>query len=185
MKRSPLQLEASWVDGLTVGPSTAAARDDDTAAPGDREATSNEADGLELAFDFHVLFHAEDRDLFRIVLRVDSTEGDSRCPYSLTIIMSGQFRIASSYDDPVKRSHLISNTAPSMLYGAVREQVLLLTSRCARGPWTLPAVMFPIRDDIQSDAVNDSAAPQNPAAKPGKSGKEKRSKEKKGKTAKA
>ncbi|WP_299437677.1 hypothetical protein [uncultured Rhodospira sp.] len=173
MKRTPLQLEASWLDAITLCPSETASEvssetgGDGEAKDGPVEDGAPDAaspDDLELDFDMSISFHAEDPDLFRLSLRVDSKDEPSRCPYHLFVVMTGQFRIAEDYGDPIQRSRLISNTAPSMLFGAIREQVLTLTGRSAAGPWMLPAVMFPIREDILRSDVADGPTQKGSSA---------------------
>ena len=172
MKRSPLQLESCWLEFITLTPAgsdsgthsdTAEADDTHSGEPAGSAAGPDAPDDLtvvsEIETELAVLFHAEDPDVFRVRLRVKTPERPAQTPYTLDIGMTGQFRVEASYADPVLRSRLVSNAAPSIVYGAIRDQVLTLTTRASQGPWVIPTVMFPIHEDIVWNSANSQSAP--------------------------
>lgn len=62
-------------------------------------------------------------------------------PYKFKAVMAGFFEIDSSCSEP-EADLLITNTAPSMLYTAAREYLLLVTGRTRFYPVMLPTVLF-------------------------------------------
>ena len=171
MKRSPLQLESCWLEFITLTPAgsdsgshsdTSEVDDTHSGEPAGSAAGSDAPDDLsvvsEIETELAVLFHAEDPDVFRMCLRVKTPEPPAQARYTLDIKMTGQFRVEASYGDPVLRSRLVSNAAPSIVYGAIRDQVLALTTRASQGPWVIPTVMFPIHEDIVWNTANSEPA---------------------------
>lgn len=191
MKRSPLQLESCWLEFVALTPAGSekdddaegvdqalreqAASDADNEAPDD-QSPDHQSEVSDIETELAVLFHWEDPDIFRVRLRVKTPERCNRTPYALDIEMTGQFRVAPSYADPAARSRLVSNAAPSIVYGAIRDQVLTLTTRASSGPWVIPTVMFPIHENIVWTSAN-AEPPPGPSKE--KKGQEKKKKEKK------
>lgn len=119
-------------------------------------ATRQPAEGEDVSppFDFNGVHIAEGVDLsildenkddprqfalkFRIVLE---NEIGKVAPYNVDIEIAGVFSIIS--DMPVAdREDFVRVNGCAVLYGAIRDQVLTLTSRSARGPLMLPTVNF-------------------------------------------
>lgn len=75
---------------------------------------------------------------FRVALE---NEIGKAAPYDVDIQVAGVFSIIS--DMPVAdRDDFVQVNGCAVLYGAIRDQVLTLTSRSARGPLMLPTVNF-------------------------------------------
>lgn len=75
---------------------------------------------------------------FRIALE---NEKGKFAPYDVDIEVAGVFSIISNM--PVAdREDFVRVNGCAVLYGAIRDQVLTLTSRSARGPLMLPTVNF-------------------------------------------
>ena len=75
---------------------------------------------------------------FRITL--DNEKGKV-APYNLDIEVAGVFSIVSNMPVADREDFVLVNGC-AVLYGAIRDQVLTLTSRSARGPLMLPTVNF-------------------------------------------
>lgn len=77
---------------------------------------------------------------FRIALENENEKGKA-APYDVDIEVAGVFSIIS--DMPAAdRDDFVRVNGCAVLYGAIRDQVLTLTSRSARGPLMLPTVNF-------------------------------------------
>lgn len=64
-------------------------------------------------------------------------------PYDIDIEVAGIFSIQPNSNIPVsERENFVIANGCAVLYGAIRDQVLTLTSRSARGPLMLPTVNF-------------------------------------------
>lgn len=88
--------------------------------------------------------HAHDNELsWKVELTVTFGRDDARVlsPYAGEICLAGFFTVSSAWPAQ-QRQQLVGINGPSMLYGAAREMVLLLTSRCSHGPMTLPTLSF-------------------------------------------
>lgn len=111
----------------------------------------------------------EDPRLHQVRLTIEFGQEDGTpTPYRVRLALRGVFRVHDSVDDKRLRDGLVTNTAPSILYGAAREIVLATT---ARGPYPavlLPAEVFP--PEVLSDALEANAepVPEAPARKPRK-----------------
>ncbi len=95
----------------------------------------------------------EDPENFMISIAVSIPNEDKkgkRAPYSISLHADAWFEISKTIL-PEKRESLISVNGASMMIGAIREQVSLLTARSVYGPMTLPSlrVLPPIDDDIK------------------------------------
>ena len=76
---------------------------------------------------------------------VDNTEGKPS-PYKIDILATGIVEISEKIT-PDKRTNLVAINGASLVYGAIRELVTTLTSRCIPGPMILPTMDF--RDSIE------------------------------------
>jgi preprotein translocase subunit SecB len=63
-------------------------------------------------------------------------------PYKVDVKASGVFRWLDKQTDPTKRMNLVVVNGASLLYGAIREMVLNVTSRSVAGALTLPSFNF-------------------------------------------
>jgi len=70
-----------------------------------------------------------------------------RAPYSISLHADAWFEISDTIL-PENRENLIGVNGASMMIGAIREQVSLLTSRSVYGPMTLPSLrVLPIKEE--------------------------------------
>ncbi|MEI6302988.1 MAG: hypothetical protein WCR74_16215 [Betaproteobacteria bacterium] len=80
---------------------------------------------------------------------IDNKEGKPT-PYGIDIGVVGVFNVLPSLPKE-KRQDLVTVNGASILYGVIREIVLLLTSRFSSGALTLPGMNF--EDSISADAT--------------------------------
>lgn len=87
------------------------------------------------------LQNKEDPRLFQVLLSIDSKDKGAPGQYDFGLTVHGIFRIKN--DVPEDRwGGLIRVLAPSMLYGAAREFLSLVTARCTLGGIYLPTITF-------------------------------------------
>ncbi|WP_084416588.1 protein-export chaperone SecB [Massilia alkalitolerans] len=79
--------------------------------------------------------------LVSVRLRIENTEGKI-APYKLNVAVSGLFKWLPKDTEFEKRKDLIVVNGATILYGAIREMTLNVTSRSTSGPLLLPAVNF-------------------------------------------
>lgn len=87
-------------------------------------------------------------------LTVELADNKKSLPYDFKVVMVGFFNIDPKCDESF-RGNLFSINAPSMLFTAAREILLLLSSRSSIGPVMLPTVVFP-GVKIDDSPVEDS-----------------------------
>lgn len=102
----------------------------------------NPADANRLACS---ISYAQDRDepqRFRVVLglKLDAEKG-AKPPYQGEFEIAGIFRVHEGWPKE-KTESLISISGPTLLYGAIREMLINLTSRMEHGPINLRTVSF-------------------------------------------
>ena len=93
---------------------------------------------------------SENRRRHKVSLKLllEDEEG-TRAPYSGEFEGVGYFAVAESWpDDQIAR--LVSVNCPSLLYGTVREMVLILSGRHEHGPVQLPTLRFPPMEEPRS-----------------------------------
>jgi preprotein translocase subunit SecB len=80
---------------------------------------------------------------WKVSLQVISEPSDPSefCPYRIDIELLGIFEVAASVEES-KIQELVSVNAPSLLFAAARELVLLITGRGPLPPVTLPCGVF-------------------------------------------
>jgi preprotein translocase subunit SecB len=66
---------------------------------------------------------------------------EANLAYSGNFTIAGVFQVAEEVNMP-ERLDIMRVNAVSLLYGAIREMVLNMSSRCAAGPLLLPTVSF-------------------------------------------
>lgn len=84
---------------------------------------------------------SQSRD-WRFELTVESDDASSvEFPYSLEIVLVGEFTVAEGYPD--ERAELLARVnGPSLLYSAAREALVTITSRSGFPAIVLPSVLF-------------------------------------------
>lgn len=100
---------------------------------------------------------------FVVTLNVtlDNNEGKP-APYNVDVGVIGVFKVLPSLPKE-KREDLVTVNGASILYGAIREIVLSLTSRFAAGGLTLPGMNF--EDDVPSKQSSNTATRTSTAEK--------------------
>jgi preprotein translocase subunit SecB len=96
---------------------------------------------------------------WRFELTVESEDARSEdFPYSLRIVLVGEFAVAKSY--PAERADLLANVnGPSLLYSAAREALLTVTGRSGFPAILLPSVLFLPPDEGAPKAEAQQPAP--------------------------
>jgi len=110
--------------------------------------------------DFHLaefsseVQHLEMKDEGSEDLKLSVSRGESQSfPYAIQLEAVGIFNASSLPHE--RQIPLVLVNGASMLYGALREVLLMLTQRCMHGPVMLPSVHFVQleKDYLQSQAV--------------------------------
>ena len=128
MKASPLQLKQYWLSSLSV--STNPQFD-----------PSGEAQ-LKIESNAQRTPNAHDPKEWKVDLRVQSKVEDPKSfPYNFSLEITGVFGFAT--DVPAEsREKIIAANGPALLYGALREILVSVTSRGPFSPVILPTVTF-------------------------------------------
>ena len=134
MKASSLQLETSAITRIRL--------DSNKAYP--RELVSKKFDqfgdaGLESSVEVGADDSDPSRHFVKLAIRMLGSES-VQPPYILEIEIIGIFNCENT--DPACRDDLIQANGPAVLYGSIRELVMLLTSRGPYQPLVLPTVNF-------------------------------------------
>lgn len=102
-----------------------------------------------------------DDHLFAVRVRVFGTpQPDGKFPYKFSAKTEGVFEFDHD-GDLAERKRLVVINGASVLYGAMREQLLLTTSRCSHGAMLLPTVDFRALAAECPDEAPDSATPES------------------------
>jgi preprotein translocase subunit SecB len=104
-----------------------------------------------------------DARAWKFELTVESNDAKSEeFPYSLRIVMVGDFTVAESY--PAERADLLARVnGPSLLYSAAREALVLITSRSGFPAIVLPSVLFLPPEEGAAKVGEPRPAPPAPA----------------------
>ncbi|MCY0852601.1 protein-export chaperone SecB [Cupriavidus sp. D39] len=89
--------------------------------------------------------HAEGQEArdYMVSLSIQVNDGpDKVIPYKIDVACVGYFSIPHGLPDPVLRADIAVVNGASLLYGAIREQVSNITSRCWYGELQLPSLNF-------------------------------------------
>ena len=137
MRPSKLQLQELFYLAIKVvaRPNTS---EDTEGAPFDFNGV-NIAEGVELSV---LDENKEDPKLFAVKLRIviENKEGKV-APYDVDIEAAGIFSVIPSMP-LAERDEFVTINGCSVIYSAIRDQLLTLTSRSARGTLVLPTVTF-------------------------------------------
>lgn len=107
--------------------------------------------------------HSDEKDhedgitsrLVSVQIRLNNCSG-KKTPYKIDIKVSGIFRWLLKSTSPVERKNLVVVNGATILYGAIREMVLSITSRSVAGALTLPSFNF--ADAAPSTKVENAVA---------------------------
>lgn len=88
--------------------------------------------------------NSADIHLWRVTMTLEfgSLEAAADCPYQGKAEIIGTFAVAGAWEKAGRAEELVAVNGASILYGAVREMVLLVTSRSSHGPLVLPTLSF-------------------------------------------
>lgn len=115
----------------------------------------------EESYDIDLKFGAPEKheNLWRSALEVSfKPDGDKKARYQGRVAVQGTFQVDPEFDK-TKEEALVKFNSGSLLLAAIREMVLILTSRSALGPMELPT--FNPNLFVQK---SDQAADQQPAS---------------------
>lgn len=138
MKLSPLQLLHSQYAGISL-----IARDVELPEVSEDASPYPPIDGEQIHTDISLgTPPQENPKQFVIKLGVDNLKVEqNNFPYIFAVKIEGMFRIDHDGDLEERRRMVVIN-GTAMLYGLVREQLLLLSSRHKHGPMQLPSLDF-------------------------------------------
>jgi len=107
----------------------------------------------------------DDLRLWHVTLDLSLNADDGESPLYLgRIAVEGVFRVHPTWPED-KIEALVSSNAPAVLYGAIREMVVNLTSRSKHGAIHLQTVRFPPSVGASQAAKNAKTKNRLPAAK--------------------
>lgn len=93
-------------------------------------------------------------------IAIDNSEG-KLAPYKIDVVALGLIEVAETVEKE-KREDLATVNGASLIYGAIREMVTTLTSRCISGPLVLPTMDFRDQTLKRSDEVPGKAETKVP-----------------------
>lgn len=149
MRASSLQLESSAITRLHVEVNRDFPTDDASASFSDFAGA-----GLESGVEFGPDENAPRRYFLKLEVRLPGTEA-TPCPYTLNLEVIGIFRCTGGEVEDDEK--LVGVNGPAVLYGSVRELVMLITSRGPFPPMVLPTVNF-VPPDLTVDAEGHAVA---------------------------
>jgi preprotein translocase subunit SecB len=102
----------------------------------------------------------------RVALTLRLSEFPDTTPaYTGEFEIVGFFAVVDAWPEE-KIGQLITANGPSVLYGAVREMIITLTSRLAHGPIQIPTVRFPpLEEDLHAPKAKKVARKRAKATK--------------------
>lgn len=137
MQLSPLQLHHYHIVAISIASNDDWLPEDSAALNGNYPNYQNTTMGLEVE-----LGEPETPDpkdfIIKMHLTLDAKDG-LKYPYAIDITLEGSFTIAHD-GELEERKKLVLVNGCSMLYGAMREQILFLTARSKNGPAMVPSM---------------------------------------------
>lgn len=91
--------------------------------------------------------------LVSLGINIDNQEGKP-CPYKINVLALGIVEVSDKLEKE-KRAGVAAVNGLSLVYGAVRELVTSLSSRCLPGPMTLPTMDFRDYLTVMSQETQD------------------------------
>ena len=163
MRPSPIQLRHVIYTKVAVAP-TVSERDSPSAAIGFN------FDGVNIHAKVGVASKPGQQEnprdfLIDLEITIDNAEGKA-APYNVDIGVIGVFNVLPGLPKE-KRENLVTVNGASILYGAIREIVLSLTSRFASGALTLPGMNFEDAAPLaKNGAIRSTPSTQTAEQKP-------------------
>jgi len=166
MQLSPLQLLDVKFESLAVEPS-------DCRWPPTKSRGNAQSMRVNVECGVGLQKEGKDESEFSVALIVSThADADSNCPYLIQAKLQGLVSLKHAVDQSaIKRKATAAVNGCSLLYGSLREIVLMITGRSTRGPWLMPTVTFvQFGKDLESGALpmldaqqesNDSAPKQH------------------------
>lgn len=118
----------------------------------EQDIASFDFNGVEIGeiADTQLLNVKDDPLVYGVILRiVIENKGGKIAPYDIDVCVYGHFKISKNVPKE-KRENLVAVNGCSMLYGAIREQVMTLSARSIHGMLMLPTASF--KDKIKENA---------------------------------
>lgn len=134
MKQSPLSLEHCHVTNLSIEPEVGYTSDEGF-YPDFSNANFSSRVGIGVPKD-----NAKSKYALRLALEIEP-KSESSFPYSIDIEMEGFFAVVDEKTISDPRNMVLVNGS-AVLYGAIREHLLMVTSRFVHGNLMLPTVNF-------------------------------------------
>ena len=163
MQPSPIQLKEMYFLGITVWPRLL--EDDET----DKQPeTPFDFNGVRIGESIaaHTFKDQNDQLSYGITLRITiKNESGKKSPYTIDVEASGLFEIINKNIPDEKREEMAIVNGCAILYSAIREQVMTLSSRCVRGTFMLPTVNFHDKIKVANSDAEQSEQPSKPKTK--------------------
>ncbi len=132
MSRAPLSLERYFYTRVSVEANRDFGPDDLRTPPRD----------VDIDVRVGMLKDANSSGLYQLVLGVNNlTAKEGRLPYTIDAEVVGVFRLDGEFKHD-NREHLLKVNGSSILYGALREYLLMLTGRGPWGEFQIPTISF-------------------------------------------
>lgn len=111
--------------------------------------------GVNITESFNYIDPGEDNNNSHILMLkiVISNEEGKKCPYLIDIEVYGAFVYGNSVDLSLENIEMILINGCSILYGAIREQILSLTARSVYGQLILPTVNFVDKKEFAKEII--------------------------------
>lgn len=91
----------------------------------------------------------------RLGIAIEGTE-QNPTPYNISVTIIGLFHHLNTDMDAKEQDKQAITVGLALLYSAIRDQVLSITSRGPHGPLTLPTVTFIDKKDLEPDIADPS-----------------------------
>ncbi|MGT2509178.1 hypothetical protein [Cupriavidus basilensis] len=142
MKASPLKLNSLKFLRVSVFP-----RDEPEILTPVERAVSIDTNGVNIhcSLTHAVADHAEGEEPrdYMVSMAIQVSDGPEKViPYKVDVACVGYFSIPHAFPEADRREDIAVVNGASLLYGAIREQVSSITSRCWYGELQLPSLNF-------------------------------------------
>jgi len=169
MRPSPLQLQHVIYEKVSVLPHSGGRHSKGKSAP--QQAVRFDFEGVGIRANVGTAGREgqqeDPRDfLVNLEIIVDNKEGKP-APYDIDVGVVGVFNVLPSLPKE-RREDLVTVNGASILYGVIRELVLLLTSRFSAAPLTLPGMNF---EDSAPSAQTQRSVKETPPSQMGRTSK--------------
>ncbi|WP_292993514.1 protein-export chaperone SecB [Nitrosomonas sp.] len=160
MQPSPIQLREMHYHGIMVRPRPFEEDENDKLTE-----TSFDFNGVNIgeSIAMHTLKDKNDQLSYHVILRIAiKNESGKIAPYTIDVEASGLFEITNNKIPDEKHEEMAIVNGCAILYSAIREQVMTLSSRCIRGTFLLPTVNFQDKIKVANKDAEQSEQPSKP-----------------------